>query len=105
MLQRVAACCSVLQRFAVCSKIYVNPTLNGFWLTSLMRFVLHCVAACCSVLQCVAVYRNVFWCILVFCSVLQCVSVCCSVFQCVAVCFSVLQSVPVRKKLGISKSQ
>ena len=35
MLQRVAACCSVLQRVAVCCS------------------VLQCVTVCCSVLQCV----------------------------------------------------
>jgi len=46
-----------------------------------IKYVLQCVAVCCSVLQCVAVC----------CSVLQCVAMCCSVLQCAAVCCNVLQ--------------
>jgi len=74
VLQRVAACCSVLQsngslyrhtHWGVCFGFSAQPFVN--------------VAVCCSVLQCVAVC----------CSVLQCAAVCCSVLQCVAVCCSV----------------
>jgi len=54
MLQRVAACCSVLQ----------------------------CIAVYCSVLQCIAVYCSVLQYVAACCSVLQCVAVCCSVLQC-----------------------
>ena len=67
LLQRVVACCSVLQCGEVCCS------------------VLQCGEVCCSVLQCVAVC----------CSVLQCVAVCCSASQCVAVRRSVLQCVAV----------
>ena len=65
VLQRVAACCSVLQRVAV---IYVCFTCRGEdkWVSSICN-VLQCVAVCCNVLQCVAVC----------CSVLQCVAVRC----------------------------
>ena len=68
------------------------------------RYVLQCVAVCCSVLQCVAVGCSVLqWAAVccsakkrhistrVCCSVLRCTAVCCSVLQCVAVCCSVLQ--------------
>ena len=94
MLQRVAACDSVLQCVAVCCK------------------VLQSVAACCSVLQCVAAcavsvpplmhYRqstkfsksrisaahviSVIQGDAAYCSVLQRVAACCSVLQRVAVC-------------------
>ena len=85
MLQRVAACCSVLQCDFFKSTHYL-------WV----------YAACCSALQCVAVC----YCVLQFndarltfdvcassinlCSVLQSVAACCSVLQCVAECCSVL---------------
>ena len=76
MLQRVAACCSVLQ----------------------------CVAACCNVLQCLAVCYIAFVLYRLFlhvpvlarverCSVLQRVAACCSVLQRVAACCSVLQCI------------
>jgi len=66
-LQRVAACCSVLQHVAR---------------ESFVDLVRKLCLVCCSVLQRVAVC----------CSVLQCVAVfCCSVMQCVAVCQSMLQ--------------
>ena len=68
MLQRVAACCSVLQCVAVCCSL------------------LQCVAVCCNVLQRVAVCCNVLQCVAMCCNVLQCVAVC---LQCVAVCCSV----------------
>jgi len=60
VLQRVAACCSVLQCIAVCC-----IALQG---VAVRCSVLQCVAVCCSVLQCVAAR----------CSALQCVAVCCS---------------------------
>ena len=70
MLQRVAACCSVLQRIAVCCEKA---------LVRLRRKASHVSNSepvdplvCCSVLQCAAA---------VCCSVLQCVAVCCSVLQ------------------------
>ena len=59
------------------------------------RYVLQCVAVCCSVLQCVAVCCSVLQCVAVWWSVMQCVAVCCSVLQCVAVCCSVMQCVAV----------
>ena len=62
------------------------PTLSHRW-------VLQCVAVCCSVLQCVAVCCSVLQCAAACCSVLHCVAVCCSVLQCIAVCCSVLQCV------------
>ena len=79
MLQRVAACCSVLQ-------CVVFGCLNELFLDHLV---------CCSVLQCAAAC----------CSMLQCVTACCSVLRlvaltnrslivyCVAVCCSVLRRV------------
>jgi len=76
--------------------------------SSFARYVLQCVAVCCSILQFVAAFCsvlqrgavccNVVQCVATCCSVLQCCSVfygweivCCSVLQCVAVCCSVLQ--------------
>ena len=77
VLQRVAACGSVLQRVAVRNDIRIHGSIP------IIRDMTHlqCVAVCCSVLQRIAVC----------CSVLQCVAVCCSVLQRVAVCCSVLQ--------------
>ena len=86
-LQRVEACCSVLQCVAV-------------------RWIV--LGVFCSVLQYVAVcwktssfftkiahlveFMSQSQCVAVRCSVLQCIAVCCSVLQCVAVCWnSVLQ--------------
>ena len=65
VLQRVAACCSMLQCVTV---------------------VLLCAAACCSVLQYAAVCHS---CVAVWCSVLQCAPVCCSMLTCVAGCCGV----------------
>jgi len=89
VLQRVAACCSVLQRMVVLP----------FWSLSLICVAACCsvlqrVAACCSVLQRVAEYGSV-----AFCSMdakglsfrVFCVAACCSVLQCVSACRSVLQ--------------
>jgi len=82
LLLRVAACCSLVQRFAVlqCHGSYAVATY---------------FAVCCIVLQCVAVSCSVLLCVAVCCSVLQCVAsshvvvvdlcICCSVLQCVAV--------------------
>ena len=95
MLQRVTACCSVLQCVAVCCS------------------VLQYVAACCSVLQRVAacctkrskqlganhlqitlnldeLVMDRAWCSVMWFDTMFFV-VCCSVLQCVAVCCSVLQ--------------
>jgi len=47
VLQRVAVCCSVLQRVAVWAKGMVDSVLSGCR-------VLQCVAVCCNVLQWVA---------------------------------------------------
>ena len=59
VLQRVAACCRVLQ---CCCVLTVTRLLMPLCLHC---SILHCVAVCCSVLQCVAVC----------CSVLQCVGI------------------------------
>jgi len=72
--QRIAECCSVLQRDAVCCS---DP--HGILLSRSKEVMAH--AACCSVLQCVAMC----------CSVLQCDAACCSVMQRVAACCSVIQ--------------
>jgi len=86
VLQRVAACCSLLQCIAVCCSVPRYDAVCGS--------VLQCVAVCCSVLQCVAVCQISraprCWAGIAVGSVLQCVAVCCSVLQCVAVCCSVL---------------
>ena len=68
LLQRVAACCSVLQSVVVFLHAvqYVTVFSSRLW------FV---VAVCCSVLQC----------IIVFCSALQYTAVCDIVLQCTAV--------------------
>ena len=60
LLQRVAACCSVLQCVAIVCPLFV--------------IVYHQSQACCSVLQFLAVC----------CSELQCVAACCSVLKSVA---------------------
>jgi len=78
--------------------------------THYARYLLQCVASCCSVLQCVSVCCSA---VLVNCIsklrakhrrfqpiayyiVLQCVAECCSVLQCVAVWFNALQCVATR---------
>ena len=59
MLQRVAACCSVLQRVAACRSVLQSFSIKQ-WTTHCFCSVAVCcsmlqrVAACCSVLQCVA---------------------------------------------------
>jgi len=108
VLQRVAACCSVLQYLRAGLAIIVHLD------------VLHCmccsyVAVCCSALQCAAVCCSVLQCSAVCCSMCAlnvpslCVQIdvlnghllqlCCScvvvMFQCVPVCSSVCQCVPV----------
>jgi len=88
VLQRVAACCSVLPCVAVCCSVLQCAAVpfdcmlswvsrvalsyapqSSFWVLIACCIVLECVVGCCSVLQCVAVC----------CRVLQCVAVCCSV--------------------------
>jgi len=100
VLQRVAACCSVLQCVAErqCESVVMVVLLGGGFQ--------QCGAACCSVLQHVAAC----------CSVLQCVATCCSVSvrvcrhrlpsrgmlqECVAVlqCRSALQCVAGRRSV------
>jgi len=76
MLQRVAACCSVLTPLRV-QDIYLEPIY-----THPVSFVSQYIAARCSVL----------W----SCSVLQCVAVCCSMLQCVVESFRALQHVAAR---------
>jgi len=65
VLQRVATCCSVLQRDAVTHKALLK------------RVEAFCLYAQSCVLQCVAIC----------CSVLHCVALCCTVLQWVAVAF------------------
>jgi len=97
VLQRVAACCSVLQ---ICDGFPLLDSLQIF-VAKTHRMphlcVLLCFAGCCTVLQCIAVCCSVLQCkrptgclIFVCCSVLQNVAVCRSVLQCVAVCCSML---------------
>jgi len=55
-LQRVAACCSVLQCVAVLeADTGSNLLIHGVSILQVCCSVLQCVAACCSVLQCVVV--------------------------------------------------
>jgi hypothetical protein len=75
VLQRVRACCSVLQSNRAAELAFGSP----------------CVAVCCSLLQCARVCYSVQVARLLCCIVLHCVAVCCIVLQCVAVCCSVLQ--------------
>jgi len=79
VLQRVAACCSVLQCVAV----------GLSWLKTLILIRCLQVGVCCSVLQHVAACCSVWQRVAACSSVLQRVAVCCNVLQCVAVCFSV----------------
>ena len=113
----VAVCCSVLQRVAACGSVLqfqsmryppwrprawckyagvrVEFFISNTWRESralcCMYVVVQCVSLGCSVYAWVAVCIVVLQCVAVYCSVLQCVAVCCSVMQCVAVCCSVLQ--------------
>jgi len=70
VLQRVAACYSVLQCVAVHCSVSTGRLVQT---VSKTMCVLQGVAGCCRVLVCVAEC----------CSVLQCVAVCCIVLQCV----------------------
>jgi len=75
VLQRVAACCSMLQCVA---KL----------LLSCFVFYMAKGVACCSGAMCCSVLQNCYCHVLYGegCSVLQRVAACCSVLQCVAVC-------------------
>ena len=84
MLQRVAACGSLVQCVVVCREC----NEGGFWQEGDRTF---CGAACCSMLQYVAVC----------CSMLQYVAVCCSVLQCAAVCCRLKR---VQRKLNLIKN-
>ena len=70
MLQRVAACCSVLQRAAACCSAVYAQIMSHIQAeaadTAASKCVLHCV------LQCVAVWSSMF-------------AVCCIALQCGAV--------------------
>ena len=84
-LQRLAMCCSVLQRVA---EYYIFLGESAVDSPNVLQMYYRCVAGVlqmwCSEAQCVAAR----------CSVLQLVAVCCSVLQClqcVAVCCRVLQ--------------
>jgi len=90
----VAASCSVLQCVAACCSV------NNRWILDLQaasrwfdNTLLQCVVLRCSMLQCVAMLQ----CIALCCSVLQCVAVCCSVLPIrqnpVAPCYTLLHSV------------
>jgi len=112
MLQRVAACGSVLQLVKV-ESCHDRDTESGVPMRCSM---LHCVKRIyytCVLCHHKSLTKNPEYvfslpasvrnrgdscrklrgdkCVAVCCSVLQCVAVCCSVLQCVAVCCSVLQ--------------
>jgi len=72
LLQRVAACCGVLRRVAVCRKGVRERRKSQRFFDS--RYV------CCKMLQCVLQYDAAC------CSVLLSFASCCSVLQRVAVC-------------------
>jgi len=109
VLQRVAVCCSVLERVADCQIISFQSAmwtpmqrLNSFMCVavcvavcwSMCCSVLQRVAACCSVLESVAIFQMItfpsamwtpmhrldtFMCVAIYCSVVQCGAVRCSV--------------------------
>jgi len=93
VLQRVAACCSVLQYAVNCIRRIAKLLMPSVVCCSLLHSLQH-VAVCCSMLQRVAVcyelckedrsasdaVRNV----------MQCVAACCRVLQCVAACYDML---------------
>ena len=87
LLQRVAACCSVLQYDA---SDCCNRLANMIEFSTESNTVLQRVAARCSVLQCVSACCTVLQCVVASCNVLQYVAVCCSVLQCVVASCSVL---------------
>jgi len=99
VLQRVAACCSTLQRVAACELVIISSSVVH------RCCVLQCVAVrgsgvavCCNMLQWVAMCCNVLQCVAVRCSALQvcctvlhCIAVGCCGLTCIAVCCSALQ--------------
>jgi len=100
VLQRVAACCSVM----CCSMLHGVAVSQGSGKVEMLQRVAACcsvlqcsvlqrVAACCCLLQCVAVCCSVLHSVALWSSVLQCVALCCIVLHCVAVFCSVLQGV------------
>ena len=103
VLHFVAACCTLLQRVAVCySNVCIDLVAPLAELATQVCNVLHFVAACCSVLQqCVhrscgaarAAGNTGVHFIAVCCASVQSIVVCCSLLQSVAVCCSLLQSV------------
>ena len=95
VVQCGAACCSVLQSFAM---VAWHARDYGLWWFLVWCSVLQCVAVWCRVVQCDTQCCQgslaCVWLWTVMCAgVVQCGAVCCSVLQCVAVCCSVLQCV------------
>jgi len=84
VLQRVAACCSVLQCVAACCSVFQRVH------SSLLHTLY--IGGSGSACGCLHLHLGTSYCVsmcaAVRCSVLQCVAVCCSVLQCVAVCCS-----------------
>ena len=112
MLQRVAACCSVLQRVVACCSVVVLQCIAMYPVDLLAPYLdaadgvccslFQPVAACCSVevcfivLQCVRwIRRHCIWMRLTECVAILCciVAMCCSVLQRLAECCRVMQSV------------
>jgi len=75
VVQRVAACCSVLQRVALDSGSNSCESRKCRWMRMLAYVAFQCIQVSCSVLQCVAECCSELQCVVVFCSVLQSVSV------------------------------
>jgi len=95
-LECLTACCSVLQRAAVC---YSVPTCVSYLrVLQCVANVLQCVAVCCSVLQCAldcSTPRDDFrcGCVCRVCVCEFCVLVCACVYVCVCVCVFVCMCV------------
>jgi len=91
VLQRAAACCSMLQYVAVCCRVLqsvAGSCLKGTAKTNFKKLAeMQCIAEICRVLQSVAVFisegssKTNFTQLEVCCSALQFVAVCCSVMQ------------------------
>jgi len=93
LLQRIAACCSVLQCVEVIAnskftKVYESINYEKVWCS-----VMQPIAACCSPLRCVELIARTpsLQKGMNLSTMKRCDAVCCSVMQCVAMCCSVLQ--------------
>jgi len=86
VLQCVAVCYSVLQRYTCAASMLVSMCVVCEMVVCQM--MLQSVAVCCSVMQCIVGCLAV--CVVACLNILQGVAVCCSVLQCVAVCCSEL---------------